>query len=64
MVAEYLLKKGHKNIGYIQFTRETSEEMEKKIGFYSKLRQSGFITLKKNLQTMIMILDMKQVREC
>ncbi|MGO0807006.1 hypothetical protein ACTPEF_23290, partial [Clostridioides difficile] len=24
----------------------------------------GFITLKKNLQTMIMILDMKQVREC
>ena len=46
MAAEYLLKKGHKNIGYIQFTRETSEEMEKKIGFYSKLRQSGIHNLK------------------
>lgn len=46
MAAEYLINKGHSNIGYIQFTRETSEEMEKKIGFYSKLRQNGIHSLK------------------
>ena len=39
LVADYLYKNGHRNIGYIQFTRETSEEVEKKVGFYSKLRQ-------------------------
>ena len=39
LVAEYLYRNGHRNIGYIQFERETSEEIEKKIGFYSKLRQ-------------------------
>ncbi|MFI3172550.1 MAG: LacI family DNA-binding transcriptional regulator [Eubacteriales bacterium] len=41
MVAEHLAKKKHTNIGYIQFTKETGEEQEKKIGFYSKLRQYG-----------------------
>lgn len=41
MAAEYLYQKGHRNIGYIQFVRETSEEMEKKIGFYSRLREYG-----------------------
>lgn len=41
LVAEYLFDKGHRDIGYVQFTKETSEEMEKKIGFYSKLRQHG-----------------------
>ena len=39
LVAEYFYKNGHSNIGYIQFTKETGEELEKKIGFYSKLRQ-------------------------
>ncbi|MEF9917442.1 MAG: LacI family DNA-binding transcriptional regulator [Lachnospiraceae bacterium] len=46
LVAEFLHEKGHKNIGYIQFKRETSEEMEKKIGFYSKLRQYDIFQLK------------------
>ena len=39
LVAEYLYKKGHRNIGYIHYHIETEEETEKKIGFYSKLRQ-------------------------
>lgn len=39
LVADYLYENGHRNIGYIQFEKETSEENEKKIGFYSKLRQ-------------------------
>ncbi len=39
-VAEYLCEKGHKNIGYIGY-RETSEEVEKKVGFYSRLRKYG-----------------------
>lgn len=46
LVAEYLYKKGHRNIGYVQFDRETSEEMEKKIGFYSQLRQYHIYNLK------------------
>lgn len=46
MVAEYLYRKGHRNIGYIQFTKETGEEMEKKIGFYSKLRQYEIYQIK------------------
>lgn len=41
MAAEHLYTKGHKNIGYIQFKKETSEETEKKVGFYSKFRQYG-----------------------
>lgn len=41
LVADYLYEKGHRNIGYIQFTKETGEEVEKKIGFYSRLRQYG-----------------------
>lgn len=41
LVAEHLYNLGHRNIGYIQFVKETSEELEKKIGFYSKLRQYG-----------------------
>lgn len=39
LVADYLCENGHRNIGYIQFKKETSEEIEKKIGFYSKLRR-------------------------
>lgn len=39
LVADYLYENGHRNIGYIQFEKETSEEVEKKVGFYSKLRQ-------------------------
>lgn len=46
LVAELLYEKGHKNIGYIQFDRETSEEMEKKIGFYSQLRQHQIYNMK------------------
>lgn len=46
LVAEYLYEKGHRKIGYVQFDRETSEEMEKKIGFYSQLRQHQIYTLK------------------
>ncbi len=46
LVAEFLYQKGHRNIGYIQFDRETSEEMEKKIGFYSQLRQYQIYNLK------------------
>lgn len=44
-VAEYLHEKGHRNIGYIHFTEETGEELEKRIGFYSKLRQYGIYQL-------------------
>ncbi len=40
-VAEYLYQKGHRNIGYAQYMKKTGEELEKKIGFYSKLRQYG-----------------------
>ena len=29
-VAEYLYQKGHRNIGYIQYIKETGEELEKK----------------------------------
>lgn len=39
LVADYLYENEHRNIGYIQFEKETSEEIEKKVGFYSKLRQ-------------------------
>lgn len=46
LVAEYLFQKGHRNIGYVQFDRETSEEMEKKIGFYSQLRQHQVYIMK------------------
>lgn len=46
IAAEYLYKMGHRNIGYIQFKKETGEELEKKIGFYSKLRQYGIFQLK------------------
>lgn len=45
-VAEYLYQKGHRNIGYIQYIKETGEELEKKIGFYSKLRQYGIFQIK------------------
>lgn len=45
LAAEYIYNMGHRNIGYIQFSKETSEETEKKIGFYSKLRQFGLHTL-------------------
>ena len=38
-VAEYLLEKGHTNIGYIHLKYEADEETEKRIGFYSALRQ-------------------------
>lgn len=41
LVAEYLYEKGHTEIAYIQFHQETAEENEKKVGFYSKLRQYG-----------------------
>lgn len=45
LAAEYIYNMGHRDIGYIQFSKETSEETEKKIGFYSKLRQHGVYTL-------------------
>lgn len=45
LVADYLLSKGHKSIGYIHFKNETSQEVEKKIGFYSKLRQAGIYNI-------------------
>ena len=38
-VAEYLLEKGHTNIGYVHLKFEADEETEKRIGFYSALRQ-------------------------
>lgn len=44
-VADYLYQKGHRNIGYIRFNKETGEELEKKIGFYSKLRQYGIFQM-------------------
>lgn len=43
-VADYLHEKGHENIGYIQY-RETSEEIEKKVGFYSQLRKYGIFNV-------------------
>lgn len=46
LVADYIAENGHRNIGYIQFTKETGEEIEKKIGFYSKLRQYGIYQIK------------------
>lgn len=40
-VAQYLYDEGHRDFGYIKFEKETSEEAEKKIGFFSKLSQYG-----------------------
>lgn len=45
LVADFLHEKGHERIGYIQFKKETSEEMEKKIGFYSRLRKYGIFQI-------------------
>lgn len=45
-VAEYLLSKGHKNIGYIHLKYEADEETEKRIGFYSVLRQNQIYQIK------------------
>ncbi len=45
LAAEYFYSKGHRNIGYIQFFHETGEEMEKKVGFYSKLREHGIFQI-------------------
>lgn len=41
MAARYLLENGHKNIGYVRYEKETNEENEKEIGFYSELRKNG-----------------------
>ncbi len=46
LVAEHLHAKGHTNIGYVKFTKETSEENEKQIGFYSRLRDLGIFKVK------------------
>ena len=45
-VAEYLLSKGHRNIGYIHLKYEADEENEKRIGFYSTLRQNQIYQIK------------------
>lgn len=45
-VAEYLCSKGHKNIGYIHLKYEADEETEKRIGFYSALRQHQIYQIK------------------
>ena len=44
-VAKYLCEKGHTNIGYIQFIKDSVEEREKKIGFYSELRRHQIYTM-------------------
>lgn len=48
LVAEYLCSQGHKRLGYIQFVKETSEEVEKKIGFHSRIREYGVFTVQED----------------
>lgn len=39
--AELFLERGHNRIGFISYNAETQEELEKRVGFYSKLRENG-----------------------
>lgn len=41
LVADYLYTNGHRNIGYVRFTKDTGEEIGKKNGLYSRLREYG-----------------------
>ncbi|MFT5874918.1 MAG: DNA-binding LacI/PurR family transcriptional regulator [Clostridium sp.] len=41
IVAQNLWEKGHKKIAYIGYEKDAASEMEKKIGFYGKLREYG-----------------------
>lgn len=41
IAAQYLWEKGHKNIAYIGYEKDAASEMERKIGFYGKLREYG-----------------------
>jgi DNA-binding LacI/PurR family transcriptional regulator len=45
MVAELFLNKGCKNIAYIGYEKDSASEMEKKIGFYGKLREHGIYNI-------------------
>lgn len=49
LVADYLSEKGHTNIGYIHFKKDTEEEQEKKIGFYSRLREHGIYQIQEEV---------------
>lgn len=39
IVAEFLWEKGYKNIAYVGYEKDTATEVERKIGFYGKLRE-------------------------
>lgn len=41
IVAQFLFEKEYKNIAYIGYEKDAASEMERKIGFYGKLREYG-----------------------
>lgn len=41
IVAQFLWEKGYKNIAYVGYEKDTATEVERKIGFYGKLREYG-----------------------
>jgi DNA-binding LacI/PurR family transcriptional regulator len=41
IVAKFLWEKGYKNIAYIGYEKDAASEVERKIGFYGKLREYG-----------------------
>lgn len=45
LAAQHLYEAGANNIAYVSYTKESSEEVEKKIGFYSELRQKGVFSI-------------------
>ncbi|MEG0672109.1 LacI family DNA-binding transcriptional regulator [Clostridium sp.] len=49
IAANHLYEKGHRNIGYIKYLKDTGEEIEKKIGFTSKLRKYNIHLIKEDV---------------
>ncbi|MGB5823113.1 MAG: LacI family DNA-binding transcriptional regulator [Proteocatella sp.] len=41
IAAEHLWNKGYRNIGYIGYEKDAASEVERKVGFYGKLRECG-----------------------
>lgn len=45
LAAEYLWEKGYRNIGYIGYEKDAASEVERKLGFYGKLREYGMYSV-------------------
>lgn len=46
IVAQFLWENGYKKIAYIGYEKDAASEMERKIGFYGKLREYGIYNVK------------------